>query len=522
MKKITFLLILLISSGLAFAQAPTDNATDPPTRDAGDVISIFSGAYTDVGGSDFNPNWGQTGLGTANTSFDPGTGNIVLAYPNFNYQGVQFGSTQNISSMENLHVDIFVDGTFDPRVFVISSGGEIPHTITNTGARTWISVDIPVTGITGDPTSAIQFKFDSGNGTTDGIYVDNLYFWKSPVDPTTDATLSDLKVDGNTISGFSTSTENYNYGLAPGSPVPTVTATTTNGSASTNITQAPAVPGDATVVVTAQDGTTMKTYTVSFFEEGPGTAATAPPASNAWYVISLYSDAYTDVTSNFDAGWCGASSVEEVMIAGNATQKYKNNACQGIDFAPNRVDATGFTHMHIDFYTTETNLVGKVFNLKLVDFGNAGGTSEISAVEINLNDASSPAIVSGSWVSVDVAVDLSTFTGLAQAAITSNLNGTVWYDNFYVYRAATASTKDNDLIESSVYPNPSSNGWNISTPNNIIKSVEIFNILGKKISVQKGNDRSEVNISTEGIATGVYIAKINTDIGIKTVKLIRN
>ena len=46
--------------------------------------------------------------------------------------------------MEYLHVDIWVDGTFDPRVFVISSGTEIPHTITNTGAQSWISVDIPV------------------------------------------------------------------------------------------------------------------------------------------------------------------------------------------------------------------------------------------------------------------------------------------------------------------------------------------------------------------------------------------
>lgn len=520
MKKITFIFIFLISGGLAFAQAPTDNATDPPTRDAGDVISIFSGAYTDVAGTDFNPFWNQAGHGSANTSFDPGTGNIVLAYPNFNYQGVAFGSAQNISAMEYLHVDIFVDGTFDPRVFVISSGAEIPHTITNTGARTWISADIPIAGITGDLTNAIQFKFDSGNGTTDAIYVDNLYFWKNPVDPNTDATLSDLQADGNTVPGFAPATENYNYAVLPGAAVPVVTATTTQGGASTNITQAPAVPGDATVVVTAQNGTTMKTYTISFFEEGPPTGAPTPPARNASDVISLYSDEYTDVTSNFDAGWCGANSVEEIMISGNATQFYKANGCQGIDFAANRVDATGFTHLHIDFYTTETNLVGKVFNLKLVDFG-AGG-AEVSNVEIPINDGTTPALATGTWVSVDVAVDLSTFTGLAQAAITSNLNNKVWYDNFYIYRTATASVKENDLIESSVYPNPSSNGWNIKTPNNTIESVEIFNILGEKVLVQKGNNRNEVNISTNGMAAGIYIAKISTDIGIKTVKLIRN
>jgi hypothetical protein len=85
--------------------------------------------------------------------------------------------------MEYLHVDIWVEGTFDPTVFVISSGDEIPHPITNTEVNTWISVDIPVEGITGDLTSAFQFKFDGGNGNTDAIYVDNLYFWNSPSIP---------------------------------------------------------------------------------------------------------------------------------------------------------------------------------------------------------------------------------------------------------------------------------------------------------------------------------------------------
>ena len=171
MKHIILLLAFLIPAVSSFGQAPTTNATDPEARDSANVISIFSGAYTDVSGTDYNPNWGQAGFGTANTSFDPGTGNVVLAYPNFNYQGIQFGSTQDISTMEFLHVDIWINGTFNPNIFVISSGAEIANPITNTGAGSWISVDIPVSGITGDPTSAIQFKFDGGNGSTDSIFV---------------------------------------------------------------------------------------------------------------------------------------------------------------------------------------------------------------------------------------------------------------------------------------------------------------------------------------------------------------
>jgi len=162
-------------------------------------------------------------------------------------------------------------------------------------------------------------------------------------------------------------------------------------------------------------------------DTGP-TVAAPTPTVDAANVVSLYSDAYTDISSNFDAGWCGANSVSEVLIDGNNTQYYLNNGCQGIDFSANKVDATTLTNVHIDFYTTETDLIGKVFNLKLVDFGS--GTTEVAALEININDA----IVNGNWVSIDVAVDLSTFTGLAQAAITTNLQNKVWYDNFYLYK----------------------------------------------------------------------------------------
>lgn len=525
MKKIT-LLILLLTSVFGFAQTPSGAAPTPPARDAGDVISLFTQTtdasttvYNDISVADFNPNWGST---SGNVTIDPQGGDRALTYPNFDYQGIVIGSNVNLSAMTTMHVDIWTN-TASPNVYLISATTGEKFVNVPAAAGQWSSVEIALSDFTNQGLSIsdikeLKFATDSGPSGV-AIYIDNIYFSKPAVDPMTDATLSDLQVDGNTIAGFSSSTETYNYGVLPGAAVPTVTATTTNGSASTNITQAPAIPGDATVVVTAQDGTTMKTYTVSFFEDGPTSAAPAPPTRNAWDVISIYSDEYTDVNSTFDAGWCGGSSVEEVSIGGNNTQFYKGNPCQGIDFSGNQVDATGFTHLHIDFYTTETNLTGKVFNLKLVDFG--GGGSEVGNVEIPINTGTTPAIVSGQWVSVDVMVDLSTFTGLAQAAITSNLNNKVWYDNFYVYRAATASVKDNDLIESSVYPNPSSNGWNISTPNNVIKSVEVYNLIGKKVLTQKGTG-NQVTVPTETLSSGIYIAKINTDIGVKTVKLIRN
>lgn len=100
----------------------------------------------------------------------------------------------------------------------------------------------------------------------------------TPPTPSSDATLSDLKVNGTTITGFSANTTSYNYTIASGvTTIPTVTATANNANATLNITQATSLTGTASVVVTAQDNTTL-TYTVQFSQSGdtPPTPPTPP------------------------------------------------------------------------------------------------------------------------------------------------------------------------------------------------------------------------------------------------------
>ena len=524
MKKITLLFFLLTVS-FGYSQAPSSAAPAPPARDAVDVISIFTqttdattSVYTDVAGTDFNPNWGST---SGNVTIDMYGGDRALTYPAFDYQGTQFGSAQNISAMEFLHVDLWTESV-SPNVYVISSGGEIAHPLTAT-AGSWQSFDIPVAGITGDVNNCIQFKFDGGDSTT-SIYLDNLYFWKNPTAAGSDATLSDLQVDASTIGGFGSGVFNYDYPLTPGTTdIPQITTATPTDPNVTSVTinQATALPGDATVVVVSENGTVTETYTVSYFFEGPATAATTPIARNAWDVISLYSDAYTDVASTFDAGWCGFGSVSEVMIDGNPTQKWLGNACQGIVLDAG-VDASAWntaagTNLHVDVYIEAgTDLTSSVFNLKFVQI--PGG----AALEINLNVASSPALVAGSWMNLDIPVDLTTFTGFKEFGITSNLNNKVWYDNLYVYRAPTTLSADEfDLSNFSVYPNPSNNVWNIKSNNQILNSVQVFDVLGKQVLSLNPNS-SEVVIDASTLNTGLYFARIATDNGVNSIKLIKN
>lgn len=543
MKKITLLFLLLIAYTQGFAQSPTDNAADPAARDAADVISIFSGVYTDVAGTDFNPNWGQAGFGSANTAFDPGTGNLVLAYTNFNYQGNQFGSAQNISAMEFLHVDIWINGTFNPNVFVISSGGEIAHPITNTGSGTWISVDIPVAGITGDITNAIQFKFDGGGGAgSDAIYVDNLYFWKNPADPTADATLSDLQVDGASISNFSSGTTSYTYELTVGTTTaPDITmATTTQAGANAVITQATAVPGAATVAVTASNGTNMETYTVNFTATLPGAAGTID--SPAGEVLALLDNVSNGTATNFwNPSYFFGTSQGIVDLEGNNAVKMDFSVAGwggGINTGSDvytDVSAYGFVNFSYFAPTGAAGANGHEFYFDIIGGGAGPGGAGVGQGEFlytfrEAGQGGDADIIFDQWV--NVSVPLSHFTNLGwttdnffqfKLGSTSDLNTkVVYFDNmFFSVNAGVLGTDDISLIESTVFPNPSANGWNINTPNTKIKSIEVYNLLGKRV-VSKKVDANNTTISTDGLASGIYIARINTELGTKTVKLLRD
>jgi hypothetical protein len=103
----------------------------------------------------------------------------------------------------------------------------------------------------------------AADGETNQTYTIN-FTVAAPV-PSSDDAISDLTVNGTTVSGFSTSTLTYNVALPSGTTeIPVVGATTEDSNATDTITQATALPGSATVAVTAADGVTNQTYTVNF------------------------------------------------------------------------------------------------------------------------------------------------------------------------------------------------------------------------------------------------------------------
>lgn len=79
------------------------------------------------------------------------------------------------------------------------------------------------------------------------------------------AALKSITVDGEALEGFDPATETYNVELPFGTTtVPTVAAVAASKKATAVVTPATAIPGATTILVTAEDATTTKTYTINF------------------------------------------------------------------------------------------------------------------------------------------------------------------------------------------------------------------------------------------------------------------
>ncbi|PTM15329.1 MAG: hypothetical protein DA443_03745, partial [Bacteroidetes bacterium] len=168
-------------------------------------------------------------------------------------------------------------------------------------------------------------------------------------------------------------------------------------------------------------------------EPGPTepTAGAPTPTEDAADVISLFSDAYTNVgVDTWRTEWSSAT-YEEVEIDGNATKKYTNLTYVGVETTgANLIDASGMDFVHVDIWTPNMDS----FRLKLVDWGAddsfAGGDD--TEHELTFTD-----FTQGEWNSLKI--PLADFAGLTNRdalaqyifAGTPDGAGTLYIDNFY-------------------------------------------------------------------------------------------
>ena len=168
------------------------------------------------------------------------------------------------------------------------------------------------------------------------------------------------------------------------------------------------------------------------------------PVHAAEDVISLFSDAYDDVTvDTWSAEWDQAD-VEDVEIEGDGVKRYTNLVFAGIEFTSETVDATDMNHFGMHVWTPDET-ADAAFRVKLVDFGADGefGGDDDSEHEVTIS--SGDGLATGEWVRLDLA--LADFTGLAAREnlaqlIISGDPTTVFVDNVYFFSAMpTAPTR---------------------------------------------------------------------------------
>jgi hypothetical protein len=148
-------------------------AAPVPTTDSEGVLSIFSDTYTNVVGTEFFPDWGQSTVVTQT----PIAGNNTLHYANFNYQGVLVagdGNSVDVSSYG--FIDYYSANENALNFFIISTNGAETSFALTMPTSGWSSADIPLSAFTGVDLSSIkEFKSDGGSGGD--VYLDNIYFY---------------------------------------------------------------------------------------------------------------------------------------------------------------------------------------------------------------------------------------------------------------------------------------------------------------------------------------------------------
>ena len=354
MKNFTLIafLALLFATTCLVAQ-PTTAPTTPPTRNASDVVSLFSDAYTDVAGTLWFPNWGQSTVVTDEVI----AGNNVKKYATLNYQGVQFQDPivpVNAASMTHLHLDIWTPNCTAFEVFLINTTpSTVEHAYTiNPTASGWNSIDIPLTAFTSSaPVIALnnigQIKLVGTPFGTSTVWLDNLYFWKPANVPTITGFTVPAKLVGDAPFTLTAPTSNssgaFTY-MSSNTSVATISGSTVTivGAGTSTITANQAADGGFVA------GSTSAVLVVT--SPGPAIAA-ATPTKAAADVISLYSNAYTDVAgTDWFPNWGQSTVVTDEMIAGNATKKYATLNYQGVQFA-SPINASTMTNLHLDIWT---------------------------------------------------------------------------------------------------------------------------------------------------------------------------
>lgn len=198
----------------------------------------------------------------------------------------------------------------------------------------------------------------------------------------------------------------------------------------------PIAAGTATITATFNGQPT----TGSLIINCTGTYINAPtPTLNPANVISIFSDAYTNVPVEYYNGywqpWQTTVS-NDFSVLGDNVLNYTNFNFVGIEFDGPTVNATSMTHFHMDAFIPGPIAPGRQLRVIVVDFG-ADGVFGGGDDTRHSTTFTAPTLVSQNWIPIEIPFSampgLLSRTNLAQIILEGGDNSILYVDNVYFH-----------------------------------------------------------------------------------------
>lgn len=323
--------------------APSASAPTPPNRQPGDVISLYGSKYTNVAGTNFFPDWGQGGQGSSWAEFDL-NGDKMLNYINLSYQGVQLadGTKIDVSGMEYLHMDIWTADLESIETVLIQPGPVEKGVVKSLVPNQWNSIEIPIKAYKDqglDVSQIFQLMFKGTPWAKGSVFIDNIYFYRTPKELTQFPIDFESTVLPYTWSGFGSSS----FGPIPASVV-------TNPDKSGANVSNKVVKIEKTAGAQIWAGATLPLDTKMDFTKGTKVKITVwSPKVGATIKFKMEDQANSNINFEVDATTTKANAWE--VLTFDLTGKYDASKTYNLialfpDFG---VDGTGTTYYFDDF-----------------------------------------------------------------------------------------------------------------------------------------------------------------------------
>ena len=467
-----------------------------------------------------------------NTVNQSGTSSIKIVVPAAGYTGGAFAAAtaQNLSTYNA--VSFWIRGSAVKTLNVAGLGNNTTTTVYQTELEripvttTWTKVIIPIPDRAKLTAETGLFHF--AEGSDEGAYtiwLDNIQYetLAATIVGTPTASIATETLTKGAGDTFEAS------GLACTFPVNSVATvlkvmkayfTFTSGTpavATVNALGVGTCLAVGTTAITARLGAVNATgtLTVNVIGGTVPTVAAPTPTRPAASVISLFSNAYTDVAAtDWFPNWGQTTVVADVQIAANATKRYTNFNYQGVQFA-NAINVTTMNYLHIDMWTLSMT----AFEVSLINIAPLTQREQKVVLTPRLSG----------WNSFDIPLssyNTLVFTGIGQLKLESVPSGTTAYlDNLYFFRTGVGTndvTFSKDLF--TVTPSVSEASITLNLTENVKGSTQIMltNASGQTVYNQTivANGVQTHVVSTKNLAAGVYIVGVRTGATFQSEKVV--